>query len=43
MVSADTLLSYTDWKLTFKVHIDAYDKQLGVVIIQNNKDIAFFL
>ena len=29
MVSAETLLSYPDRKLTFKVHTDASDKQLG--------------
>ena len=42
MVSAETLLSYPDWKLSFTVHIDAYDKQLGAVISQNNKPVAFF-
>ena len=42
MVSAETLLSYTDWKLPFTVHTDAYDKHLGAFIIQNNKPIAFF-
>ena len=42
MVSADTLLIYPDWKLTFTVHTDAYDKQLGDVISKNNKPIAFF-
>ena len=42
MVSAETLLSYPDWKLTFIVHTDAPDKQLGAVISQNNKHISFF-
>ena len=41
MVSAETLLSYPDWKLPFIVHTDASDKQLGSIIIQNNKPIAF--
>ena len=42
MVSAETLLSYPYWKLQFTVHTDAYDRQLGDVIIQNNKPIDFF-
>ena len=41
-VSAETLLSYPDWKLLFIVHTDAYDKKLGAVISQNKKPIAFF-
>ena len=43
MVSAETLLSYPYFKLTFTVNTDASDKQLGAVISQNNKTIAFFL
>ena len=42
MVSADTLLSYPDWKLPFTVHTDASEKQLGTVISQNDKPIYFF-
>ena len=42
MVSAETLLSYPDWKLLFTVPTDASNKQLCAVIIQNNKPIAFF-
>ena len=42
MVSADALLSYTYWKLPFTVPTDASDKQLGDVISQNDKNIAFF-
>ena len=42
MVSAETLLSYPYWKIPFTVHTNASDKQLGDVISQNNKTIAFF-
>ena len=41
MVSAETLLSYPDWKLPFTFHNDASDKHLGDFISQNNKPIAF--
>ena len=41
MDSAEMLLSYPDWKLPFKVHTDDSDKQLGDVISQNKKHIAF--
>ena len=42
MVSAGKLLSSQYWKLTFTVHTDASDKQLGDFISHNNKPIAFF-
>ena len=42
MVSVETLLGYTDWTITFTVYTYASDKQLGDVISQNNKPIAFF-
>ena len=35
-------MRYPDWKLTFTVQTDAYDKQLGAVISHNNKPIVFF-
>ena len=41
VVSAETDLSYPDWKPLFTVQTDDYDKQLGAVIIHNNKTIAF--
>ena len=42
MVSAKTLLSYTDWKIPFTVHTYASYKKLGYVISHNNKPIPFF-
>ena len=42
MVSAETLLSYPDWKLPFIVHTYASDKKLCAVISHNNKTITFF-
>ena len=42
MVSSETLLSSTHWKITFTIHTDASDKKLGAVISQNNKPIEFF-
>ena len=42
MVSAETLLSYTYWKLPFIFHTDASYKQLCAVISKNSKHIAFF-
>ena len=41
MVSSEKLLSYPYWKVTFTVHTDASDKQLGDDISHNNKPIAF--
>ena len=42
MVSAETLLSHQDRTITFTVHTNANDKQLGNVIIKNNEPIALF-
>ena len=42
MVSAEILIGYTDWKLSFTVHTNASDKQLVDFISQNNKPVAFF-
>ena len=42
MVAKETLLAYPDWSKPFIVHMDASDYQLGAVISQDNKPIAFF-
>ena len=42
MVCAETLLNDLHWKLLFIVNTYAPDKQVGAVIIHNNKPIDFF-
>ena len=42
VVSYETLMIYPDWKLPFRAHADSSDKQVGAVISQNKKHIAFF-
>ena len=42
-VSQETLLAYPDFNESFYIHTDARDCQLGAVIIQNGKPIAFDL
>ena len=43
MIAQEVFLTYPDWTLPFCVHTDASDKQLGAVISQNNKPIAFLV
>ena len=42
MVSKSTMLTYPDWSKPFDIHTDASDYQLGAVISQGGKPIAFF-
>ena len=42
MVCTETLLNYPDWSKPFDVHTDASDYQLGAVISQEGKPIAFY-
>ena len=42
MVQTENLLTYPDWTIPFTIQTDASDYQLGTVISQNNKPIAFF-
>ena len=41
MVCRKTLLTYPDWSKPFDIHTDESDYQLGAVISQDNKPIAF--
>ena len=42
MICQDILLTYPDPNLSYDIETDASDKQLGAVIYQENKPIAFF-
>ena len=42
MVCQETLLNYPDWGKLFDIHTDAGDYQLGAVVSQEKKPIAFF-
>jgi hypothetical protein len=42
IVSKETLLAYPDFSQPFDIHTDASHTQLGAVISQNNKPIAFY-
>ena len=42
MIAEDVLLSYPDPNKTFTIQTDASDLQLGAVIYQDSKPIAFF-
>ena len=42
VVSAETLLIYSYWKILLTAHTDYSDKKLGYFISQNNKHISFF-
>ena len=41
IVAEETLLNYPNWTEPFTVHTDASDKQLGAVVSQDGKPIAF--
>ena len=42
VVSKETLLAYPDFNTPFEIHTDASDYQLGSVISQDGKPIAFY-
>eukprot|EP00957_Ditylum_brightwellii_P003693 279983-Ditylum_brightwellii.AAC.1 len=42
IVSKDVLLAYLDFNLPFEIHTDASERQLGAVIAQKGKSLAFY-
>ena len=42
IISRETLLAYPDFDKEFHIHTDASHTQLGAVISQNKKPIAFY-
>lgn len=42
IVARETMLSYPDYSEVFEIHTDASDEQLGAVISQKGKPLAFF-
>eukprot|EP00957_Ditylum_brightwellii_P164230 12503331-Ditylum_brightwellii.AAC.1 len=40
--SKDVLLAYPDFNLLFEINVDASDRQLGAVIAQNGRSLAFY-
>ncbi len=36
------MLAYSDYSKVFRIYTDAYSKQLGAVLIHDNRPIAFF-
>jgi RNase H-like domain found in reverse transcriptase len=42
IISRETLLAYPDFTKPFIIHTDASHSQLGAVILQDNKTIAFY-
>ena len=42
IMARETLLAYPDFSKEFHIHTDASDVQLGAVILQENRPIAFF-
>ena len=41
-MSKDTLLTYPDFTQAFEIYTDASDTQLGAMITQNGKPIAYY-
>jgi hypothetical protein len=41
-IAKDVVLAYPDYSKVFKIYTDAFSKQLGVLITQDNRPIVFF-
>ena len=42
IVATDTMLVYPDHNKPFHIYTDAFDYQLGAVIIQNDRPVAYY-
>ena len=42
VIGRETLLAYPDFNAPFQIHTDASKEQIGAVISQNGKPIAFY-
>ncbi len=42
IIAKDVILAYPDFSEALKIYTDASLRQLGTVIVQNNRPIAFF-
>jgi hypothetical protein len=42
IIAKDVVLAYLDYSKVFEIYTDASSKQLGAVITQDNRPIAFF-
>jgi RNase H-like domain found in reverse transcriptase len=42
IIAEETLLAYPDFNKLFNIHTDASQAQLGAVVSQNKKPIAFY-
>ena len=43
VIARDTILAFPDFTQPFHIYTDASDYQMGAVIVQNNRSIAFYL